>query len=150
LITTNSITTPQNRVVISRAQNEGARIGWAIHDHPWVAETDGAAVRVAMTVLTSREGVSRRVLVDHAGQVASIRVASSLNSDLSIGTDVPTAAGIPLLANCSLAAVGFGLYGSGFILSPEERAATGYSGEELAEVIFPYLRARELSRRPEG
>src|SRR6185312_13692990 len=51
LITTNSISQGQNRVVITQAIELGARIGWAVADHPWIEESGGAAIRVAMTVI---------------------------------------------------------------------------------------------------
>jgi hypothetical protein len=51
LITTNSIRQSKNRVEIEKALESGASLRWAIADHPWVDEEDGAAVRVAMTVV---------------------------------------------------------------------------------------------------
>ena len=51
LITTNSITQLQNRVVVQKAADRGAQVAWTIPSHPWVDSGDGAAVRVAMTVL---------------------------------------------------------------------------------------------------
>lgn len=51
LITTNSITQRQNPDVIRDAREAGALVSWAIRDHPWVDEIEGAAVRVAMTVI---------------------------------------------------------------------------------------------------
>ncbi|MGH7591226.1 MAG: DNA methyltransferase, partial [Gemmatimonadales bacterium] len=50
LITTNSIRQPFNRPVVSLVRESGGRIVWAIGDHPWTDEVDGAAVRVSLTV----------------------------------------------------------------------------------------------------
>ena len=50
LITTNSIRQTFNRRVVKRALMEGISLRFAIPDHPWVDTSDGAAVRIAMTV----------------------------------------------------------------------------------------------------
>jgi hypothetical protein len=49
-ITTNSITQTFNRKVIQTALDDRVSLPFAIPDHPWVDEKEGAAVRVAMTV----------------------------------------------------------------------------------------------------
>ena len=51
LITTQSITQTQNRVVIEAAAEHGSRVCWAIADHPWCDGADGAEVRVTMSVI---------------------------------------------------------------------------------------------------
>ena len=64
LITTNSIKQTFNRrLVIGHLEAKTpASITYAIPDHPWVDSSDGAAVRISMTVVTSgcKEGVSFR------------------------------------------------------------------------------------------
>jgi hypothetical protein len=51
-ITTNSITQPFNRKVLENYLDGSSSVilSFAIPDHPWVDSTDGAAVRIAMTV----------------------------------------------------------------------------------------------------
>lgn len=51
-ITTNSITQAFNRRVIQFhvSSSNPINLSFAIPDHPWVDSTDGAAVRIAMTV----------------------------------------------------------------------------------------------------
>jgi len=56
MITTNTIRQKQQRGIIERAADHGARICWAIPDHPWVDETGSAAVRVSMTVIARDPG----------------------------------------------------------------------------------------------
>ena len=54
LITTNSITSLFNRRVLAARMSSSdspCSIAFAIPDHPWVETTDGASVRIAMTVL---------------------------------------------------------------------------------------------------
>jgi hypothetical protein len=50
LITTNSLTMIFNRRVVQSALERGQLV-FAMPDHPWVDSADGAAVRIAMTVL---------------------------------------------------------------------------------------------------
>ncbi len=66
-ITTNSIVQSYSKGLIeSHLNNEqGVRIVFAIPDHPWVEASDGAAVRVAMTVATSRASYSGRAKLLH-------------------------------------------------------------------------------------
>jgi hypothetical protein len=54
-ITTNSITQSFNRKVLEKhlGANNLVTLSFAIADHPWVDSTDGAAVRIAMTVGTA-------------------------------------------------------------------------------------------------
>src|SRR5205085_7471858 len=56
-ITTNSIVQSYSRGLIEKHLKEesGIRIIFAIPDHPWVESSDGAAVRVAMTAVTSHQ-----------------------------------------------------------------------------------------------
>jgi hypothetical protein len=50
LITTNSISQSFNLRLVEKLRKEGISIVFAIPDHPWVDNADGAAVRVAMTL----------------------------------------------------------------------------------------------------
>ncbi len=61
-ITTNSITQTFNRRVIQQALDSGVSLAFAISDHPWVDEKDGAAVRVAMSVGTTDVGTGRLLI----------------------------------------------------------------------------------------
>ena len=56
LITTNSLTMVFNRRVVQAALDKGTHLEMAIPDHPWVDGANGAAVRIAMTVLAAGEG----------------------------------------------------------------------------------------------
>jgi len=50
LITTNSISQSFNLRLVEKLRKRGLSITFAIPDHPWVDNADGAAVRVAMTL----------------------------------------------------------------------------------------------------
>lgn len=148
LITTNSISQGSHHSVIRKAQEAGATIVWAIPDHPWNVSEDGAAVRVAMTVLAAEHDVLPRLLeVDDTGAIVATRTARRLNDDLTVGSDVATSASVPMLANRDLAFAGFKLHGAGFIVSDRE-AERLRSHEPDARVVRSYLNGRDLAQRP--
>lgn len=67
LITTNSITQTFNRRVLTphlAAQTSAVRLTFAVPDHPWVDYSDGAAVRIAMTVAERGAGPGALVSVE--------------------------------------------------------------------------------------
>jgi hypothetical protein len=149
LITTNSIVQPSNRSVVSAAREKSASVIWAIPDHPWVESTEGAAVRVALTVLGSTEGPARWLLVDEKGRVVKTRLVESLNDDLSATADVARAAETRLKANEGLSFRGFTIVGRGFVLEDAE-ARELLQDPQYAAVIRPYLNGRDLAQRPRG
>ena len=85
---------------------------------------DGDAIKVA---LTSRYG--------------------SINADLTIGADVAGAA--PLRANLELSNRGVQLFGSGFIVTPEQATALGLGRiPGLEQHIRPYRNGKDLAATP--
>ncbi|MGI9105467.1 MAG: class I SAM-dependent DNA methyltransferase, partial [Pyrinomonadaceae bacterium] len=126
-VTTNSITQPFNRKVLqehSEAEN-GLSIIFAVPDHPWVDTSEGAAVRIAMTVGEAGEqtGTLAKVVKEEEGYGDGVQVGlkeshAKINSDLSIGVDVDSA--VQLKANSNLAIQGLNPLGLGFRLSPED------------------------------
>ncbi len=151
LITTNSIRQKQNREVIRTAFGRGARLIWVVPDHPWSDGTDSAAVRVAMSVLSSERTKARILTADDAGRIAASRELShELNSDFTTHADVATAARISLLANDGLASPGFKLHGAGFILGPAEAEDVRRGEPSSKPVIRPYLNGRDLMHRSKG
>jgi hypothetical protein len=147
LITTNSITQSSNRALVVEAANKGARICWAVADHPWVDGIEGAAVRVAMTVVVhgSLHGAVL-VKVDEHANVTAVHNAAALNADLSVGSDIATAASVPLLANQSLSFRGLNVVGRGFVITYEE-ANSLLADVRYAEVIRPYWNGKALANR---
>jgi hypothetical protein len=150
LITTNSITQIHQRPVIAAAREMGVRPCWAVADHPWVDETDGAAVRVAMTVLAKEPRSASLALVDDGGSVIRLLAVPRLNDDLTAHADVATAAAIPLAANDGLSSMGFALYGAGFIVPAEEAALLIEKAPVNREVLRPYRNGKDLAARPRG
>jgi hypothetical protein len=114
LITTNSVTQEKNRTHIADARRNGVRIIWAVSDHPWVDGLDGAAVRVALSVMTAVQVPARRVVVDENALVVREETGVALNDNLSFGADVINAASTALLSNRGLCHQGFKIGGAGF------------------------------------
>ena len=149
-ITTNSLRQTFNRRVVQGALDTGLHLDFAIPDHPWVDSADGAAVRIAMTVVAFGAGEGRRVDVvaerEGMGEGVDVELAERrgiLHADLATGANV--AAAQALLANERLANRGFQLFGAGFIVTPDEAATL-----EADAPIKPYRNGRDLTDRPRG
>ena len=151
-ITTNSITMIYNRRVVEHylRAKEPLRLLFAIADHPWVDNAQGAAVRIAMTVGESGSGAGRLLRVVREGAWVNDEVDIDLaeregpiNADLSVGANVGLA--VRLEASASMSHMGVILVGAGFIVAP---------GDPLLELepgpIKPYMNGRDLSQTPRG
>lgn len=147
LITTNSITQLFHQPLVTKAEQQGARVIWAAPDHPWVDDSDAAAVRVAMTVLTRGEGYATRLVVGALGNVIAEKRSSRLNSDLSATADVAGAAVIPMRANLGCSCRGVTLVGAGFLLEKAEADTLLGFDVKHGHVVRPYLNGRDLSAR---
>jgi len=155
-ITTNSITQVFNRGVVGKYLNENKSLSlvFAIPDHPWTDSSDGAAVRIAMTVgiKGSRTGVLQKVRnEDKTNSLEpSLNLTNKIGkiaSDLTVGVDVTQA--VSLKANSSLASQGMNPLGLGFRLSPDEVEQYGYSLQNLPNVIRQYRIGKDLVQREE-
>ncbi|MBM4369978.1 MAG: class I SAM-dependent DNA methyltransferase, partial [Deltaproteobacteria bacterium] len=117
-------------------------------DHPWV--TEGAAVRIAMTVaepageLGTAGTVARVEREDEEHAEVVERGTSVIHSDLRAGANV--AGAVRLKANVGLSFQGMNLVGEGFRLSPEEVTAYGYDLAALPPVVRPYKNARDVTQ----
>lgn len=158
LITTNSLRQIFNRRVIEHhlSSGESFSVIYAIPDHPWTDSTDGAAVRISMTVATrgNQTGELLRVVSENekTNHGVSVSLESShgkILSNLSIGADV--AGTQSLLSNSGLSNRGYCLFGAGFILTPKEAQSLGF-GEDprLSDVIHDYRNGRDIAQKPRG
>ncbi len=163
-VTTNSITQVFSRRVIAKHLDakDRASLTFAIPNHPWVDEKDGAAVRIAMTVAVKGKAEGRLLdVTDESGAPEHVVFAErigAISSDLRTGADV--SATVPLKANERLASRGVQLMGDGFIVTPDQAAAlsTATTGEmrfrsgraDEPAVIFDYRNGRDLASRPRG
>ncbi|MGB4336819.1 MAG: DNA methyltransferase [Chromatiaceae bacterium] len=157
-ITTNSLRQTFNRRVLERHLKaaEPLSLRFAIPDHPWVDAADGAAVRIGMTVAEAGDalGVIDQVVAERSGQGEGLdvdleRTAGRIHADLRIGAEVSSAC--HLQANSSLSNRGVSLFGSGFIVTPEDAQTLGLGRlPGLDNHIRKYLNGRDLTQNPRG
>jgi len=162
-VTTNSITQVFSRRVMATHLDakDGLNLLFAIPDHPWVDEKDGAAVRIAMTVAAKSKEVGLHLSVtDESGAPDDIEFAKTharISSDLRTGADVASA--LPLKGNEKLGSRGVQLMGDGFIVTPEQAAVLSSEFDATAirtgiadgpTVIFDYRNGRDIASRPRG
>ena len=149
-ITTNSITQPFNRKTIARAIERGVSLAFAIPDHPWVDEKDGAAVRVAMTVAqaTARQGRVLKIVEEpENGELLFTCINGTINSDLTVGVDISTVQ--PLRANSNLSFMGMIPLGAGFWVTLAEAQALGFGSDgTLKRIIRPYRNGQDITSHP--
>jgi hypothetical protein len=153
-ITTNSITQPFNRSVLHSAREKGLSLVFAIPDHPWVDSTDGAAVRVAITVAEMGAKAGRLLIVAEENERPdeSIDVRFDLHrgvisSTLTLGSGVANV--VALKANQSLAFRGVTLVGDGFVVSQDEAERLGLGRDEtMSSVIREFRNGRDFTDKP--
>jgi len=152
-VTTNSITQVFSRRVIAKHLDAKDRVSllFAIPNHPWVDEKDGAAVRIAMTVATKGKAAGKHLSVTDEsgapGHIAFAEQAGAISSDLRIGADVTGT--VSLKANEELCSRGVALHGRGFIVTREEAVELGYGSHPGASAaIKEYRNGRDLASRP--
>ncbi|WP_284734367.1 class I SAM-dependent DNA methyltransferase [Sphingosinicella terrae] len=153
LVTTNSITQSFSRRVVNKHVDAKDRLSllFAIPNHPWVNERDGAAVRIAMTVGEKGTGRGRLLeVVDESGAPEQITFDTQdglISGDLRVGADVAQAA--PLRANERISSLGFALYGNGFIVDDDEARRLGRGIDPIADqLIREYRNGRDLTAKP--
>ncbi|MEZ5539065.1 MAG: type IIL restriction-modification enzyme MmeI [Pseudomonadales bacterium] len=158
-ITTNSLKQTFNRRVLENHMNSKQPLSlvFAIPDHPWVDNADGAAVRISMTVAEAGQKVGKLLTVDAEKDVGqdepelSISATKgSLHADLRVGANVASA--VMLLSNQNLTSRGYMLFGSGFILTPEEESflakREGLNGRH--PLVYSYRNGRDLTDKSRG
>ncbi len=146
-ITTSSITQIAHRQVVVSAAERGATVVWTAPDHPWAADADAAAVRVALTVLARPTGRAERVEVDDDGVVTRTLRGIRMNADLTVGADVAAAAARPLAANGELSFRGLNVVGRGFILErPEATRLLKEPGYHA--IVRPHVNGKDLAGTP--
>ncbi len=167
LITTNSLRQTFNRRVVQAALDQGVTLTFVVPDHPWVDNTNGAAVRIAMTVgkkispasITSparvelNESSLGRLLTvtdeksgEYGEMLAEFQEQLGLiHADLTTGAEVATAK--LLEANKELSNIGVIPHGSGFIISAIEARSLsdGLPNEVRYVLIRPYRNGRDLT-----
>ena len=155
-ITTNSIHQTFNRRVVEKhlnADKTPLTLAYAIPDHPWVDSTDGAAVRIAMTVASCEvtTGELNRVIEETEIEDGEHRVKldidhGKLAANLKIGADLSSAT--LLVSNRHVSNNGVILGGKAFEVSSEKAAEFGHGSVPIADAhIRPYLDGKSLTDR---
>lgn len=148
LIATNSLRQTFNRRVLSSYVDSGmASLAFAIPDHPWVDDADGADVRISMTVAEAgeRNGVLQTIVQERATELVFVTRSGKILPDLTIGANVAGAK--PLLANRGLSCVGVKLFGQGFVLTRDEAVDLGLgSDDSIDRIIRPYRIGKHLTQ----
>ncbi len=134
---------------------------FAIPDHPWVDSANGAAVRIAMTVLApgAGEGAVLRVTGERTCDFGEVAITVQerrglVHADLSVGANV--AAAVPLRAMAGVSSPGVKLHGAGFIVTPDEAAKLLPDGEPLeggpggSQLLRDSRNGRDLTEKPRG
>ncbi len=159
LITTNSLRQALNRKVL-RAHFEADRplsLLFAVPDHPWVDSSDGAAVRISMTVGAGGaehvQGTLATVLRESGDAEDAEIVFKPRNGlifpDLSIGADLSGCR--PLQSNSGLSSRGVIPVGRGFVLDSQEAERLRKAGAEICDKVLPrYLGAMDVNRKARG
>ena len=154
-ITTNSVRQTFNRRVVQQAiEDMRLSLVYAVPDHPWVDSANGAAVRIAMTVVAAGELEGRlyEVQTEAEGEYGEIAVGlverkGMLHADLSVGANVSSAKALRAMTGVS--SPGVKLHGAGFIVRREEAQALGLgtvSGMERH--VREYRNGRDLTATP--
>lgn len=156
LITTNSLRQTFNRRVLERHMNAKAplTLAFAVPDHPWVDSTDGAAVRIAMTVGTASieqgrllASMQETAAGDGAIDVLLAERRGTIHPDLRIGANVSSA--MPLRAQEWLSSPGVKLHGAGFIVTRDQARTLGLGmTAHLNLHIREYRNGRDLTDSP--
>ena len=153
-ITTNSIRQTFNRRILEHHMNADnpVSIVFAIPDHPWVDSSDGAAVRIAMTVVEElgESGDLLEVISETMSESDEVLVRfshgiGSISAGLSVGAAV--ASTTPLQANGLISGRGVQLIGAGFIVTPEQARKLGRErNPQLQAIIRQYVNGRDLTQ----
>ena len=157
-ITTNSINQVFNRRVVALHMEEKnpLHLTFAIPDHPWVDASDGAAVRIAMTVGENGAGEGRLTRVTSEEKTDENERLITLEenmgviyADLRQGVDVLNV--IPLKANEGISCVGIALHAQGFLVTYEDATKLGLGRDPaLANIIRHYRNGKDITHAPRG
>lgn len=159
-ITTNSIKQSFNRAVTARHLADAKTplsLLFTIPDHPWIDASDGAAVRIAMSVGAKgkREGRLLEVVAEaentseNEGSICEFAVSSgTIYPDFRIGTDLLSAK--PLAAMAGLACVGYQLTGQGFLIDSEKAKGIVTHEPQSAQILKPWIGGIGIQRRQDA
>jgi len=151
-IATNSLTQSSNRSVLQKhLDSQGpVSIVFATPDHPWVDSSDGASVRISMTVGMAGDmpGQLMTVVREFPGDEIGRRIDAAItpgkiHENLSVGVDVTDTAA--LAANRGLSFMGMTLVGD-FRVESDDLAKLGYGDRDYPTPMRRYVNGRDVSQ----
>ncbi len=152
-ITTNSLKQIFGRKVVENHiyAKPPLTLSYAIPDHPWVDSTDGAAVRISMTVGTTEIGMGTldsviNEVVNPDGEIDVVLSSSQalINADLTVGVNV--AASKTLISNKGVSFMGMIPLGAGFWISEEQADNLGRKTiPGLCQHVKKYFNGKDLT-----
>ncbi|MEO8196909.1 MAG: DNA methyltransferase, partial [Thermoanaerobaculia bacterium] len=154
LISTNTIWQTTNRRVVAQQMSAESPVSlaFAIPDHPWVDSADGAAVRVALSVVAPGPAVGMLRKVEHEVFVGSEEVGVELSErrgyigpDFRVGADLTSVE--TLRANRELSGTGLILGSRGFVLERDEALGIAARGDAYAALLFPLRNGSDITDR---
>jgi len=156
LITTNSLRQSFNRAVLEKHLGEKLSLAFAIPDHPWVDSSDGAAVRVALSV--GQAGPAQRGSLLEVSNESSLQdgeVAVELNEQTGVISpgltiDLDVAAAPALRANKGMSCVGYQLTGQGFVVDGNQARQLDPDWGTATARVRPLLSGRDVTQEPRG
>jgi hypothetical protein len=154
LITTNSITQVQSGQIVQQ-RLEGTKpvsLVYAIPDHPWVDSLDGAAVRIAMTVIRGGSLPGKLLTIisetdsgEEAAKVLFKERKGTIHANFEIGSDLRSVQ--PLKANEGLCWQGCKLVGEHFQITPEKYAELVLEQPDSAERMPRYFAGSDITKK---
>jgi hypothetical protein len=151
-------------------------LAFAIADHPWVDNANGAAVRIAMTVgvpapqkaaVPAKRGKAKTPVAAEPVEVIAGRLLTvtseitgehgevnvtltektgAIHADLSTGANITNAQ--TMQANEDISNRGVQLFGAGFLVSPQE--STAFTLQGSSTIVREYRNGRDLTDAPRG
>jgi hypothetical protein len=156
-ITTAQITGSFNSsVVADHIYTENAiSLDFAIPDHPWIDNKDGASVRIAMTCASSGNHDGVLETLKHVRGERHMTDSDEflprtgfIQPNLSIGPNVRGSAA--LHSNGGLAAVGFQFNGRGFALAGDQAAAYLSTAPKISRYLRPFVNGNDITQKSRG
>ena len=153
LITTNSVRQSFNRRVLEvhLTATTPLQLLFAIPDHPWVDSTDGAAVRIAMSVAGLGHGQGRLLVSEREAEAGDGEVQvdfreqlGEIHADLRAGAAVASVQ--PLRANEGLCWQGCKLVGAGFQVRVDEAKSGALVRSSAAALLRRYWAGGDLTK----
>jgi len=158
LITTNALRQTFNcRVVQTQLDSKPPlSLVFAIPDHPWVDTTDGAAVRIAMTVGAAgkHSGELLKAVTEETQPDGSVKVTFAtqhgrISHDLTLSSDAPHLT--RLEANRDMSLRGMCLVGKGFMVTHAEATRLGLGTiDGIDKIIRPYINGKDVTQTTRG